>query len=237
VRTSAHFSPRPGPTPKPNQPAPMDDTAWHASLRRVPGEAAAEVLALGLGLLERLVRGGPTLPVPLALDLPEFEATNLLGCIEAARRELAALATQPLAPQDDCRLLPSARLARTFVDHRHRVPEWVGLLALLEEWVQTHDTPTARRRRMPIAERDGYRCMAPGCTSRANLQVHHLVYRSHLGGNESTNLVLLCAFHHLQGEHGGLARCRGQAPLDIVWRLGDDDLATWWKNERMLASG
>ena len=46
--------------------------------------------------------------------------------------------------------------------------------------------------------------------------------------------MLLCALHHLQGEQGGLARCRGQAPLDIVWRLGLDEFATWFWNEKRL---
>ena len=86
-----------------------------------------------------------------------------------------------------------------------------------------------------IRKRDGYRCSAPGCSSRANLQEHHLRYRSQQGGNEAANLVLLCAFHHLQGEHGGLARCRGLAPLDIVWRLGLDEFAAWFWNERRIA--
>jgi len=46
--------------------------------------------------------------------------------------------------------------------------------------------------------------------------------------------MALCSFHHLQGEHGRFARVRGKAPLDVVWRLGTPELATWWKNERRL---
>ena len=43
-----------------------------------------------------------------------------------------------------------------------------------------------------------------------------------------------CPFHHLQGEHGGLARVRGQAPLGLTWRLGSPRLGTWYRNERRL---
>jgi HNH endonuclease len=116
------------------------------------------------------------------------------------------------------------------------VPEWVGLLALLEEWVFEHDGKAPRRPVDPILARDA-RCMAPGCTSRAQLEVHHLRYRSQGGSDAPDNLILLCAFHHRQGEHGGLASCRGKAPLDVVWRLGRGELAVWYQNERRLTTG
>ena len=52
--------------------------------------------------------------------------------------------------------------------------------------------------------------------------------------NKPWNQIALCKFHHQQGEHGGLARVRGRAPLDLTWRLGTPDLASWWKNERRI---
>ncbi|HEY3174554.1 MAG TPA: hypothetical protein VGK94_02200, partial [Candidatus Polarisedimenticolia bacterium] len=51
------------------------------------------------------------------------------------------------------------------------------------------------------------------------------------GGHDEANRECLCRFHHQCGEHGGLASCRGQAPLDVVWRLGRQDVGTWWRNE------
>jgi hypothetical protein len=54
------------------------------------------------------------------------------------------------------------------------------------------------------------------------------------GKDEPENLLVLCLFHHQQGEHGVLARARGRAPLGVTWRLGDTQLATWWQNERRL---
>ena len=50
------------------------------------------------------------------------------------------------------------------------------------------------RLRILVLERDGWKCQF--CGSRTNLQVHHLVYRSHLGADESDNLMTLCANCH-----------------------------------------
>ena len=215
---------------------PMDDAAWHASLRRVPGETRSKVFDLGYGLLDRLVRGGPLTHVTLTLRLRAPEAVDLLGCIEAARRGLGRLAASSTAPAEDTQLAPSARMARDFHDHGLRIPAWVGLLALLEEWVWVHDDPRSMplRPERHILERDGYRCMAPGCMSRRRLHVHHLRYRSHAGSDDDWNLLVLCSYHHLQGEHGGLARIRGRAPLDVTWRLGCSDFAVHYRNERRI---
>ena len=214
-------------------PVPMDDATWQRSLLRYPGDICDQTFALAHGLLERVVRKGPLLQVPLVFALPEEDATALQGCIEAARRALSGPDDERISPADDSHLPPSARIARHFVRRHERVPEWVGLLALLEEWVLEHDGKAPRRPVDPILARDA-RCMAPGCTSRAQLEVHHLRYRSQGGSDAPDNLILLCAFHHRQGEHGGLASCRGKAPLDVVWRLGRGELAVWYQNERRM---
>jgi hypothetical protein len=100
-----------------------------------------------------------------------------------------------------------------------RMPQWYGLLMLLMDFVETWDE-SPERESAPIYERDGYRCMAPGCTSRRNLEDHHVLYRSRGGGHEQDNRISLCRFHHQRGEHGGLTTCRGRAPLGVVWKLG-----------------
>ena len=126
---------------------------------------------------------------------------------------------------------------RTFGVTSGRVPEWVALLALLNEFIETWDVDLAGRR--PSAQRiyvrDGWRCMAPGCTSRKNLEVHHVVYRSQGGADRDENLVCLCRFHHQMGEHGFLARVQGEAPLGLVWSLGRDGRGGQFKNELRLA--
>ena len=135
-------------------------------------------------------------------------------------------------PVDTARQLNAAIEAR-----RGEFALWVGLLSLLEEFVATWDPPasTVKRRSEMIYIRAGYRCMAPGCLSRRNLEDHHIVYRSRGGGNDPANRECLCRFHHQRGEHGGLSSCRGQAPLSVVWRIGRGEAATWWRNE--LRSG
>jgi hypothetical protein len=119
------------------------------------------------------------------------------------------------------------------------VPAWVGLLALLEEFVMTWDDPRGApcRRADKVYSRDGYRCTAPCCTSRRNLESHHPQYRSRGGDVKALwNQTVLCRFHHQRGEHGGLASVRGKAPLGLVWRLGRKDVGpgVWYRNEVRL---
>jgi hypothetical protein len=112
----------------------------------------------------------------------------------------------------------------------------VGLLALLEEFVQTWDRQqrSANPARDAIYIRDGWRCSAPGCTSRRNLEVHHVVYRSQGGSDALLNRLCLCRFHHQLGEHGELASCSGSAPLAITWRLGRAAIGGRYRNERRI---
>lgn len=122
----------------------------------------------------------------------------------------------------------AARVA--FVRGR-RVPTWVGLLALLEDFAATWDTDAAgpEHRDDGTFIRDGWRCAAPGCSSRRNLEVHHVVYRSRGGPDDGWNLVTLCRFHHLRGEHGDLMQVRGRAPDGLTWHLGRADVAVQYR--------
>ena len=133
----------------------------------------------------------------------------------------------------------SANLAGTFLERGLPVPDWVALLSMLEDYADTWDDPEGFPRRAgdDVYVRDGWRCMAPGCTSRRNLEDHHVVYRSRGGGDETSNHLCLCRFHHQQGEHGGLARVEGMAPLGLAWRLGRQGLASGYVNERREAEG
>ena len=72
----------------------------------------------------------------------------------------------------------------------------------------------------PVAEREGYRCAVPGCTSRCNHHDHHIVFRSRGGSDELENRVLLCAFHHQRCLHAGLMRISGDAPDGLRFELG-----------------
>ena len=165
-------------------------------------------------------------PDSLGLTLPEDLALEFLAAIEGWREALAEGRAR-----DD---LVASRVARTFSTTGRGVPQWVGLLAMVEDFVGTWDDPRAmpKRKADRIYARDGWRCTAPGCSSRRNLESHHLVYRSRGGSpSEPSNQITACRFHHQMGEHGALASCRGPAPLGVRWRLGRDELATRYRNE------
>ena len=257
-------------------PLPQTDAEWYASLRRRPGDFRKRVELLG-----RIAAASPVADV-MRLRLPEDTASSLLSAMESASRRLEAqVASLPREePWPDADAPGSVLSARTFSMRGRRVPSWVGLLALLEDYVRTWDAssgiawddkgsallstidecgpargitgeipnaPTRKgdkssriRRAAPKRKgdrtysRDGWRCAAPGCTSRTNLEVHHVVYRSRGGGNETSNLVCVCRFHHQIGEHGGLASCRGRAPLGIVWSLGAGGIGGRYGNDRIV---
>jgi hypothetical protein len=101
------------------------------------------------------------------------------------------------------------------------LPDWAALTLLLreatEEWLRVD--PERKPTEAKILERDGYRCQAPGCTSRRNLEVHHIVYRSARGGDEPENRTALCYRHHCL-IHDGVVVLRGRAPGELRWRLG-----------------
>ncbi|PYT33623.1 MAG: hypothetical protein DMF52_15165, partial [Acidobacteria bacterium] len=225
-------------TPQPDalaalQPRPLDDAEWHSSLRREPGTARERILRFGTLTLvwpdraaEPVEAAGGPLPSPdvfLQLRLPDDLTDDLLSVMESTRRRLSdEVERVPWhEPWPDLHARPSTLAARRFSTRGLRVPVWVGLLALLEDFVFTWDgqasaparqraarveppssarTPAAapsaaatpRRHGDAIYIRDGWRCSAPACTSRRNLEDHHLVYRSHQGPDDLSNRVCLC---------------------------------------------
>jgi hypothetical protein len=77
----------------------------------------------------------------------------------------------------------------------------------------------ARTASQKVRERDGCRCQVPGCSRRA-VHSHHIVPRARGGSDDPSNLVALCAFHHLVGIHGGYLRVSGRAPDGLTWEIG-----------------
>ena len=66
------------------------------------------------------------------------------------------------------------------------------------------DAKTYRELRWHILERDGWRCQQ--CGDPKNLQVHHITWRSKLGGDSEENLLTLCASCH-SNVHNRLRKC------------------------------
>jgi hypothetical protein len=69
--------------------------------------------------------------------------------------------------------------------------------------------PRAVRRQ--VLHRDHFRCCVPGCRSRTNLDIHHIIAREDGGTNDLWNLCCLCEGHHLALHEGTLA-ITGKAP-------------------------
>ena len=61
----------------------------------------------------------------------------------------------------------------------------------LEEYRQLH---------RKVLERDNWRCQI--CSSMQQLEVHHLRFRSHCGGDLEQNLITLCTQCHTQAHRG-----------------------------------
>ena len=217
---------------------PVDDEKWHASRTRRPGQSIERIAAFG-----REACAHPDMSEMLRFSLSPDLAAMLVGAVRFHCERLEHLCREERAGESgasgtlDAAEVPGSLLAaRMFSMRFGRVPEWVGLLALIEEFVATWDDPRQAPQRAGdrIYNRDGWRCSAPACTSRRNLEEHHIVYRSGGGSNKPANLVTLCRFHHQQGEHGDLLRCRGRAPLGILWWMGRDGRGGLFRNERSL---
>jgi 5-methylcytosine-specific restriction endonuclease McrA len=56
------------------------------------------------------------------------------------------------------------------------------------------DSVTYGKLHRQVLGRDSWRCQT--CGSMQNLQLHHLQFRSHSGGDEEQNLITLCAECH-----------------------------------------
>lgn len=143
-------------------------------------------------------------------------------CARARDREDATIAFH--APAESARFFHAVleevreRLARA---RGTAVSEGEAFEAMLDHAIRAWSERDERARRdYRILERDGWRCAVPGCTSLRNLQVHHIRFRSHRGGDEPENLVTLCAWHHQRGVHGGRIRITGRAPDRLRFELG-----------------
>jgi hypothetical protein len=69
-----------------------------------------------------------------------------------------------------------------------------------------------------VYRRDAFRCSSPVCRRR-DVTPHHLVFRSHGGGDEDDNVTSLCSWCHLRGVHEGRVGAKPPASR-IRWRIG-----------------
>ncbi|TDI30845.1 MAG: hypothetical protein E2P03_08505, partial [Acidobacteria bacterium] len=242
---------------------PLDDVTWYASLHRQAGTTRRRVQALArmalaapgpmlplrltltretatvLSRVLEVARRDPALVrtfsrwQPLPQAMPTVEEPGRAGVEMFSKLQPTHRQAGKIEVVDDA----GGGNVRTISTAGGSVPVWAALLALLQDFIETWDVDVAGRRpsSQRIYIRDGWRCMAPGCSSRRNLEVHHIVYRSQGGDDRPGNRVCLCRFHHQMGEHGLLARVRGEAPLGLTWRLGRVGCGGLFCNEMRLA--
>jgi len=151
-----------------------------------------------------------------------------MTCI-ALRRELEAQEEAQMCARGELELRVPRRvallLAAAFQGARAAASRWLTpsdcLVRVAQHFIDTWKSTLAERstphRRVLL--RDRSHCQVPGC-SRAAVHAHHVLYRSHGGGDEPENLVSLCVAHHLHGVHRGFVQVRGRAPDRLRWQVG-----------------
>jgi len=92
---------------------------------------------------------------------------------------------------------------------------------LLTQYLLTEKAHHKAAHNSKVLERDGYKCQVPGCSNRRNIHAHHLEFRSHGGCDASSNLLCLCASHHLWILHilHGL-KVEGTSPDSLTFTFG-----------------
>jgi hypothetical protein len=148
-------------------------------------------------------------------------------CI-SLRREIEAEEEAQMCARGELALRVPRRvhrlLAAAFRAARAASERWLDpgscLERIAEHFIETW-RPALRERSTPhrkVLARDGGFCQVPGCSRPAG-HAHHVVFRSRGGGDETSNLVSLCAAHHLHGVHAGYVRVRGAAPEALRWEM------------------
>jgi hypothetical protein len=202
--------------------------------RAVEQRAAVERrLAASPALREARARKLPFEKLRLLSRLPEREIAEWTGRAEAltcvalgraldGERERQMRAQRRLAAPVPRRVAVLVAAATEAVRERCDRPVTTGKALAILAWhfleTYKHLVPSRKTRSRKVRERDGCRCQVPGCSRRAT-HAHHVVPRSHGGGDEPENLVGLCAFHHLRCIHGGWLRVTGRAPDALTWIL------------------
>ncbi|MDQ7825832.1 MAG: HNH endonuclease [Candidatus Eremiobacteraeota bacterium] len=106
-------------------------------------------------------------------------------------------------------------------------PEEKFLAALLADYLDTEGTLKKAAHHHRILKRDRFRCQAPGCRCRRNLQVHHIIRRSQGGSDDEWNLITLCEACHLHLLHGlRTLTIKGRAPHDLTFTFGSPSEGT-----------
>lgn len=123
-------------------------------------------------------------------------------------------APQPIADHWDAALRLIRRRAGL-----PNLPAWACVTLLLRQALAQWELqdPDSIPNQHKTLLRDEYRCQAPGCSARRNLEVHHIIFRSSGGRDIPQNRITLCHTHHAWGLHRRTVRLEGQAPHALRW--------------------
>jgi len=152
-----------------------------------------------------------------------------MPCIDL-RREFAAIEEAQMCAQGRFEVWAPRSViglvALAFCAARKAAGRWISsgecLARIATEFVDTWQPIFDQERntlQKQILERDGGLCRVPGC-SRAADHAHHIDFRSAGGSDDPSNLISLCAAHHLHCVHMGWIRLSGTAPDGLRWVLG-----------------
>src|SRR5882724_4481457 len=107
---------------------------------------------------------------------------------------------------------PAVEAARCDAQH-------IGSIDGAETTRATQTIPPAKRRK--VLHRDHGRCRVPGCRSRVNIDIHHVIPRAEGGTHDVDQMICLCEAHHLPLHEGRLV-ISGEAPDFTFTRYGHD---------------
>ncbi|MGV8121681.1 MAG: hypothetical protein AB2L14_18120 [Candidatus Xenobiia bacterium LiM19] len=140
-----------------------------------------------------------------AMSIRFFIPRGLYGVWNEAVRRYVSL----VSPDDGIELLVNNEGVANFI------------AIMLSEYLLAEKAHHKAAHNNKVLERDGYKCQVPGCSNRRNIHAHHLEFRSHGGCNATSNLLSLCASHHLWILHilHGL-KIEGTAPDDLTFTFG-----------------
>jgi hypothetical protein len=204
--------------------------------RAIEQRAAVEERRWASPALQEAKRQGlPFEKLRLLSRLPEAEISAWTSrahdrtCI-ALRRELEEEAEGQLRAQRKLSVPLPLRIAAVVAAAIEAVRERAGrclpvgtcLAIVAQHFVDTWPgAAKPRSRSRKVRDRDRGQCQVPGCSHRAT-HSHHVLFRSHGGGDELDNQVGLCAFHHLRCIHGGYLKVVGRAPDGLRWFLNGE---------------
>jgi hypothetical protein len=205
--------------------------------RTVAQRSALERRLYSLPKLREALRAGRVSYEKARLVASVADEASLEGWIAQAERSTCVALQREIDAREEGQMRAQRRfalrvprrvgvlVAAAFRAAREAEGRWIRpgecLVRIAAHFIETWEGAVPRRRtpQQRAVDRDRCHCQVPGC-SRAAAHAHHVVFRSAGGSDDDSNLVSLCAAHHLHGMHAGHVHVSGRAPDALTWELG-----------------